>query len=113
MNILQKIEWKARKWNLKFNLLSIDLHDGDGCWGITIGEVIKDYRPYSLFSFEFRLPNGAERTQLQITNWDLFYISTPIYDWVSKIEEDILWGYEPSMAKGFLYRIANKLYKNK
>lgn len=109
-NILQKIEWKARKWNLKFNLLSIYIHDGDGCWGITIGEVIKDFRPYSLFSFEFRLPNGAERTQLQITNWDLFYISTPMYDWLSKIEEDILWGYEPSRIAKIKHNLIKKLF---
>ena len=66
MGLLQKISWRTRKWNLKINLLDVFIHDGDGCWGITIFEVVKDFRPYSLFSFEFRLPNGAERKIFQI-----------------------------------------------
>ena len=42
-------------------------------------EVVKDFRPYSLFSFEFRLPNGADRKVFQITNWDLLFIATPLF----------------------------------
>ena len=36
MGLLQKISWRTRKWNLKINLLDVFIHDGDGCWGITI-----------------------------------------------------------------------------
>ena len=32
MGLLQKIAWRTRRWNIKFNLLDIFLHDGDGCW---------------------------------------------------------------------------------
>lgn len=33
--ILEKIAWKTRKWNTRFNLLELFLHDGDEVWGIT------------------------------------------------------------------------------
>ena len=111
MGLLRKIGWKARRWNLKFNLLNIYLHDGDGCWGFSLCEVVKEYRPYSLLAIEFRLPNGAERKVFQLTNWDIFYISTPLYDWISNTNENILWGSKkPKGLLGIIYKIGLKLY---
>lgn len=111
MKLLQKIEWKTHRWNLKFNLMSIDLHDNDGCWGITIAEIIKDFRPYSLFSFEFRLPNNADRKYFQVTNWDLLYIATPLYKWMESMDEDMLWGrYEPNIFICTIHKFVSKLF---
>lgn len=110
--ILRKIEMKTIKWNLKFNLLDIYLHDGDHVWGFSFCEVIKNYTTYSLLSFEFRLPNGAERKVFQITNWDLFYISTPFWKWFDDKSENVLWGGpKPTGIQGILYRIADKIFK--
>lgn len=110
MGLLQKIGWKTRRWNLKFNLLDVYLHDGDQCWGFSLCEVIKDHRPYSLLSIEFRLPNGAERMNVQWTNWDLFYISTPFYDWYTDTIDNVLWGYKPSFIERIGINIASKLF---
>jgi hypothetical protein len=107
MGLLQKIEWNARKWNIKFNLLEVYLHDGDGCWGFSFCEVIRDYRPYALLSIEFRLPNGAERTKIQWTNWDILYITTPLYDWILDVRENILWGYTPNRFEKLCLKIFN------
>ena len=80
MGLLQKIAWRTRRWNIKFNLLDIFLHDGDGCWGFTFFEIVKDFRPYSLLSIEFRLPNGGNVKEFTIDNWDfLFLATTPMY----------------------------------
>lgn len=109
--LLQKIQWRIHRVNLKFNLLDLYLHDGDQCIGFSFCEVIKDYRTYSLLAFEFRLPNGAERKRFSITNWDILYLSTPIWSWVSSMDESILWGYTPSNWSHFWYKTFNKLYK--
>jgi hypothetical protein len=110
--ILQKIEWKTHRWNLKFNLLDLYLHDGDGCWGFSFCEIVKDYTTYSLLSFEFRLPNGADRKVFQITNWDLFYISKPFWKWFDNESDRVLWGgSKPTGIQGILYKIADKLFK--
>jgi hypothetical protein len=111
MGLLQKISWNTRKWNLKFNLLEVYLHDGDGCWGFSFCEVIKKYRPYSLLSIEFRLPNGAERTKVQITNWDFLYLSTPLYDWYLDLDESITWGHKPTRVQRIGINIVQKLFK--
>lgn len=110
MGLLQKIGWKTRRWNLKFNLLDIYLHDGDQCWGFSFCEVVKDYRPYAILSIEFRLPNGAERTKVQITNWDFLYSSTPLYDWYLNLNESITWGYKPTRIERIGIYIATKLF---
>jgi hypothetical protein len=110
MGILQKIEWKTRRWNLKVNLLDIFIHDGDGCWGFTLFEVVKDFRAYSLLSFEFRLPNGADRKVFQVTNWDFLFLSMFIYNKLIKLNEDILWGKKPNLFEKILIKIGNKLY---
>jgi hypothetical protein len=110
MGLLQKISWATRKWNLKFNLLDIYLHDGDECWGFSLCEIVKDHRPYSLLSIEFRLPNGAERTKVRFVNWDILYLSTPLYDWVCDVEEQILWGHKPSKFKMICVKIIVKIF---
>ena len=111
MGLLQKIAWRTRRWNIKFNLLDIFLHDGDGCWGFTFFEIVKDFRPYSLLSIEFRLPNGADIKYFNVTNWDFLFLSTPLYDWSSGLEEDILWGHKPTVIEKIGLSITNKLYK--
>ena len=111
MGLLQKISWRTRRWNLKFNILDLYLHDGDQCWGFSFCEVIKDHRPYSLLAFEFRLPNGADRKVLQITNWDFLFISTPLFDKTSDLSENIMWGHKPTGWERFLIKIGNKLFK--
>lgn len=111
MGLLQKIAWRTRRWNIKFNLLDIFLHDGDHCWGFSFCEVIKDHRPYSLLAIEFRLPNGGNVKRFTIDNWDFFFISTPLYDRVSNLGESILWGHKPTRFEKILIKIGNILYR--
>lgn len=109
MGLLQKISWKTRRWNLKVNLLDIFIHDGDGCWGFTILEVVKDFRPYSLFSFEFRLPNGADRRVFQVTNWDFLFIATPLIKKINDLDENIMWGHKPTGFEKVILWIGTKI----
>lgn len=111
MGLLQKIAWKTRRWNLKINLLEIYLHDGDECWGFSFCEVIKDYRPYSLLAIEFRLPNGGNVKEFTIDNWDFLFLSTPLFDWLSDLEEGILWGHKPTKFEKLVLNIFSRLFK--
>ena len=111
MGLLQKIAWQTRRWNLKINFLDVFIHDGDGCWGFTLFEIVYDYMPYSFLSFEFRLPNGADRKIFQVTNWDLLFLSVPLYNKIKDLNENILWGKKPNLFERLLIKIGNKLYK--
>lgn len=109
--ILKKIAWKTRRWNYKVNLLDIFLHDGDGCWGFTLLEVVKDFRPYSLLSIEFRLPNGTEVKRFTIDNWDFLFLSTPLWKWIEDTEERKMWTGGLSKWDSFWLKTLNKLYR--
>jgi hypothetical protein len=109
--ILQKIAWKTRRWNLKINLLDIYLHDGDGCWGFTLFEVVKDFRPYSLLSIEFRLPNGANVKRFVVDNWDFLFLSTPLWKWIEDTDERKLWGSNLTKWEEFWLKNLSKLYR--
>jgi hypothetical protein len=110
MGLLQKIGWKTRKWNLKFNLLDLYLHDGDQCWGFSFCEVVNNYRTYSLLAIEFRLPNGAERRNVQWTNWDFLFLSTMLNDWYIDLDENILWGHKPTILEKIGLNIVKRLF---
>ena len=109
--ILQKIAWKTRRWNLKINLLDIYLHDGDGCWGFTLFEVVKDFRPYSLLSIEFRLPNGANVKRFVVDNWDFLFLSTPLWKWIEDTDERKLWSSNLTKWEEFWLKNLSKLYR--
>lgn len=109
--ILRKIEWRLRKVNLKFTMLDLYLHDGDGCLGFTLCEFTNDYRPYALLAFEFRLPNGADRKVTKVTNWDLLFLSTPIWKWVYNVQDRVTWGHRPSAWNLFWLNTLSNLYK--
>jgi len=111
MGLLQKIAWKTRRWNLKINLLDIYLHDGDGCWGFTFFEVVKDFRPYAMLSFECRLPNGGNVKRFTIDNWDFMFLSTPLFDWLSDMEERKLWNSGMSRWESFWFSVLKRFYK--
>lgn len=108
MGLLQKIGWKTRKWNLKFSLLDVYLHDGDECWGFSFCEISSDYRVYSLLAIEFRLPNGAERQEVQWLNWDFLYLAKPVSNWFYDLQENVMWGYKPNWFEKLCLRIFNK-----
>jgi hypothetical protein len=110
MKLFTKISHATREWNLRFNLLEIYLHDGDGCWGFSFCEVIHNYRPYSLLSIEFMLPNGKDLQKFKIMNWDFLYLSNYIIKWLNELDENIAWGYKPNRFQKFMFNNLKKLF---
>lgn len=91
MKILQKIAWKTRKWNLKINLFDLFLHDGDGCWGFTLLEIVHNFETRSLLAFEFRLPNGGNVKKFSIDNWDFLFLRGYMYKQWEKLDDRKMW----------------------
>jgi len=110
MGLLQKISWKTRRWNFKINLLDIFLHDGNGCWGFTLLEIVKDYNSYSLLAFEFRLPNGADIKKFKVDNFDILFIGGPLKDWEMKLDDRILWGHKPTILQRIGLKIVRYIF---
>jgi len=98
MKLLQKIAWRTRRWNLKINFFDLFLHDGDGCWGFTLLEVVNNFETRSLLAIEFRLPNGANVKQFTIDNWDILFIRKSLYNHYSELDERQMWLGESSLT---------------
>ncbi len=109
MKILQKIEWKTRRWNLKINLLDIFLHDGDRCWGFTLLEVVHDFKTRSLLAFEFRLPNGAEVKSFSIDNWDFLFLRSFMYKHWEELDDRKMWSGPLSRWDEFKLKMLGKI----
>ena len=89
--LLQKIEWKVRKWNIKFSLLDIFLHDSNNVFGFSLFEIVYNYRTCSLLTLEFRLPNGADRKIVQLTHWDFLFLSRYCYVVWERLDDRNMW----------------------
>ena len=90
-NILQRIAWLTRRWNLEINLLKLYLHDGDNSWGFRLVEVRYNYHSYTLLGIDFRLPNGAEVRRFVVDNFDIFFLNRPLTKWASWYDENKMW----------------------
>ena len=110
-NILQKIAWKTRRWNLKISFFDLFLHDGDGCWGFTLFEVVNNYQTYALLAFECRLPNGADIRSFTIDSWDILFISNPMRKWYLEMDDRMMWGHVPSTFKKMMFNLVGKIVK--
>jgi len=89
--ILQKISWKTRRINLKIKFLNFYLHDNYGTWGIDLIGIHLNFRNYSLFRFEFRLPNGTDVRKFTVDNWDILFISRFLWKEYDRLSDHYLW----------------------
>lgn len=109
--ILEKISWKTRRWNIKFDFLEIFLHDGNEIWGFTFFTFIIHYTPYSLFAFEFRLPNKTNIKNFNIVSWDLFFLRQFLYQRYETLSDIKLWSKLNYRWEKIQHHLLSKLFK--
>jgi len=110
--LLQKISWKTTKINLKFNLLELLLHDNEEGWGINFFCITKDFRDYSLFRFEFRLPNGTHIRRFTVDKWDIMFMSTFLWKEYDNLSDHYLWSMrDPQGWDKIKLNILSKLFR--
>lgn len=109
--LLEKISWKTRRWNFKFHLLNLYLHDGDESWGFNFFTFCVNFRFYSLLSFEFRLPNKTTVKRFVIDDWDFFFIKRPLWNRYDDLSERKLWGSQLTNWEKFQIRILERIFK--
>ncbi len=88
--ILQKIEWKTRRWSFEVNLFNICLPAANHIWGFELIKIKYHNNYFSLLSLQWRFPNGAERVQVQFF-WDLFFMYHYLTDRAIERDEAKLW----------------------
>jgi len=108
---LEKISWKTRRWNFKFHLLNLYLHDGDESWGFNFFTFNVNFRFYSLLSFEFRLPNKTSVKRFTIDEWDFLFLYYPLWNRYDDFSERKLWGSNLTRWEQFQLDLLGRLFK--
>lgn len=109
-NLLEKISWKTRRWNFKFQLLNLYLHDGDSTWGFNLASFVVNYHLYSLLSLEFRLPNKTNVNRFVVDHWDFFYLRSLLWNILEDLEERKMWVGLTKIEK-IKYKFISKLFR--
>ena len=107
---LEKISWLTRRWNIKFQLLNIYVHDHDETWGFNIGSFIIDYHLYSFLSFEFRLPNKTNVKKFVVDHWDFLYLRNFLWNKLEDLEDRKTW-VGLSKTENIQHKFLGKLFR--
>ena len=89
--LLEKIAWKTRRWNYTFHLFDMYLHDAQEAWGINFFSIGANMRHWSLFAFEFRLPNKTHVKRFTIDHWDIFFLRNLLWKQYDSLSDRALW----------------------
>lgn len=108
--LLEKISWKTRRWNYKFTLLNLHLHDHEGTWGFNLCTFYINFRTYSLLSIEVRLPNLTHVRKFVVDDWDFLYLSRPLYTKYDKLTDRALYGSKLSKGEQIFIKLCNKVF---
>jgi len=110
--LLKKISWKTRRINIKFTLFELLLHDNRESWGINFFCITKDFYDYSLFRFEFRLPNGTNVRRFSVDKWDFLFLSKFLWNEYDELSERYLWTYrDPEGWDRIKLNLLEKLFR--
>jgi hypothetical protein len=109
MNILTKIAWKTRRWNYQFDLCKLYLHDQFGTWGIDLIAIHSNFKTYSLFSIQIRLPNLTTVKKLSVDHIDLFFLRNYLFIVYNRLDDKLLWN--PNSIQWY-HKILLKFFKH-
>jgi hypothetical protein len=109
--ILEKISWLTRRWNFKFRVLDLDLHDEFGAWGFEFFTVQYKYRAYSALAIMFRLPNKTTVNEFTIDDWDFLFLERFLWNWWESLSDRKLWGGKLTRFENIMLTILNKVVK--
>ncbi len=88
--IAAKTGWKTRKWNFKFELLTVRAgHQQE--YGFRIGTVHHEYRDHSLVSFFISLPNRTTRQRIVVEEWDVLWLRNRLWRWYDNTTDRLMW----------------------
>jgi hypothetical protein len=110
-SFLEKISWLTRRWNFKFRLFDLYLHDEFGSWGFEFFTIQYNYRAYSALALLVRLPNKTTVQELTIDDWDFLFLERPLWNWRADLDDKDLWNRDLNRFEKLALRILNKLVK--
>ena len=88
--ILERISWKTRRWNFKYQSFILYLHN-DTTWGFSIAVFTINNREYSMLSIQFRLPNKTNVKVLSLDHWDILFLRNYLFKRWDHLDDSYMW----------------------
>lgn len=110
-NLLEKISWLTRKWNFKFKLFELYLHDGFDSWGFEFFTIQWKYKTYSVLALLFRLPNMTNVRVFTVDSWDFLFLYKPLWNWCDRLSDKELWTGKLTKFETIILRLLNKIIR--
>lgn len=108
---LEKISWLTRRWNFKFRLFDLYLHDEFSAWGFELFTIQYNYQAYSALAILFRLPNKTTVKEFTIDDWDFLFLERFMWKTWERLDEKKLWGGKLTRLEKITLTILNKIIK--
>jgi|AntAceMinimDraft_18_1070375.scaffolds.fasta_scaffold371485_1 hypothetical protein len=108
--LLEKISWVTRKWQYKFGLFDLLLHDHSGSWGFKLITLDINLRDYSLLAFKFRLPNKTTINTFVVDDWDILFLHNYLWKQYDNLSDSKLWGTRLNWWNKTKLHFLNKLF---
>jgi len=110
-SFLEKVSWLTRRWNFKFRLFDLYLHDEFSTWGFEFFTIQYKHQVYSALAIMFRLPNKTNIKELTIDDWDFLFLERPLYKIWERLDDRKLWGGKLTRYENIILNILNKIVK--
>lgn len=104
MKRLAKLDWKARKVNATFNLLTLHLNDHYDGWGFSLLRFDNRWGEHSLLKLCVFLPNHTTRKRLQWEG-DFLFLRRYLTNTYHRIDDELLWNGKLSWSDKLKYKI--------
>jgi len=109
--IAARIGWKTRKWNFKFELITIHLGNQEE-FGFRCFTIHRNFYRHSLLSIFISLPNRTTRQRIRIDEWDVLWSNNAMWKWYDRTTENLMWSRtKPGRWTALRLRILDRLFK--
>lgn len=109
--IAARIGWKTRKWNFKFELITIHLGNQEE-FGFRCFTIHRNFYRHSLLSIFISLPNRTTRQRIRIDEWDVLWMHRRMWKRYDRLTDSIMWGQrKPSRTESIELWILDRLFK--
>jgi len=112
MKLLQKIEWKTRKWHLEFNLLNISFPNEFRLWGFDLIHLKYRNNNYSFLSMHCYLPNVSGTNKIKLHQFDFLFLRNYLYNIYDNLNDVKFWigSKELKGIQKFKYKVLHFLF---
>jgi len=108
-SLLERVSRLTCKWNFKFRLFDLYLHDEFGSWGFEFFTIQYDFKAYSALALLIRLPNKTTVQKFTIDDWDFLFLERPLFKLWERLDDIDTWERDLTKLEKFTLKVLSKI----